>query len=373
MKNIFLATLTLCLWCSCTSRQQSLSHQNENTSDTLFYSEPVDTVIPQYVSNIQYMPLERSEQYIITEPTKFRIKDGRIFIGSKFLHKLVVYDISGKFLYEIDRKGKSKQEYLEMISFAVDNRYVYTLDNFKHRINKYHVADGIFAGYQDISFVAWDIDCLGPDKFLFTYLPVNPQGKVDMKQPQGAVWTTDSLMQVKDTYLPYSDDDYEMIGKNVYFTQSGDSIVFHSHQQDGFWIFDSKSSAPWFTSVSFTKGIPDADRQDYKKVQSEMYNYIAETPIITKDYVLASISREDYTEPMMAKWKGGHFICNPLYDYHNNLFYPIGVLDNRFICYLSDYSTYEEMTASGFLKADAQTELLLRKGGGCLLFYTMKE
>lgn len=309
----------------------------------------------------------------MADVSKFVYEDGKFYLGSRRDNKIVVYDKQGNFLYEIDKRGNGNGEYLEMANFTADKKCVYILDNHKNRINLYDAATSGFKETKPIDFVAWDMELLGEDAFLFACSPVNVEGRIDGKQPQGAVWKTNKEMEIEEVFCEYPSDYTEMVGKESYFKRCGDAVVYHDFRHDGFFIFREEDSAPSYYEITFTHGIARDKQEDYKTVQEKQYNYLAETPVVVNGFVAASISRGEYDEPALADMESGRFVCDPEYSGHKNLLYPIGSVGNRIVSLMTDSSLYEEMVNTGFLRADSVSEQIQEKGGMCLLLYSFVE
>lgn len=341
--------------------------------DTLFYPDPVDTLCSNYIDEISYINLMQSENHIIPEATKIEEQNNRIFIFNKNLHKIVVYSSIGNFLYEINHVGKGSQEYLEIANFTVSNKYVYIIDNYKHQIVKYDVINGNYIDRKDIGFVAWDLECLSENEFLFTFLPNNPKGKVEMEQPNGAVWKTDSTFSnIVEEYLPYHKKHIEMIGKNAYFTRCKQGIVFHSHQNNGYIIFPDGQQTPQYTHLILPQSVPSISEAKYEDIIRNDYMYLSETPFITDDYIIFAVGKGNMDEPVLMEKKSKKFEKNKECDSFHALLLPSYVKDNKFVTYLSDYELYQDLVSDGFPIANEQIEQTLSNGGACLVIYSMK-
>lgn len=88
--------------------------------------EPKKSRIPHEVlSDVTYVPLETTQESLIGRVDKMIIKDGRIYILDIALKRaLYVFDLTGKFLFKIDRKGKGPGEYTDLRDFIVDDNSI---------------------------------------------------------------------------------------------------------------------------------------------------------------------------------------------------------------------------------------------------------
>lgn len=368
--RIFILSLIVLMTMGC---ERNPRNAQEEAIDTLYFCEPVDTTIPAFVQNIQYIPLQGSETHALSDVSKFLYENGKFYLGNRRENKIVVYDKQGRYAFEIDRRGNGNGEYLEMANFTVDKEFVYIIDNCKNRINLYDASSGGFKGTKPIDFVAWDMECLGEDAFLFSCLPVNAKGWIEGKQPRGAVWRTSRRMETGEVFFEYPDDYTEMVGKDSYFKKCGDVVVYHDFRHDGFYVFGEDASQPSYCEVKFSHGIDRDKQEDYSTVQNNQYNYLAETPVLADGYVAASISRGDYVEPALADKGSGRFVCDPEYAGYKNLLHPIGCAESKVVCLMTDENLYEEWVSSGFQRADTVSEQVLSRGGMCLLLYSFVE
>lgn len=371
-KKIFLL-MTICILLSGCKQNRTTCNDKYICVDTICCMEPVDSTCFQYVKDISYIRLEGSEKRIIPEATKVLANQSHIFIYSKDLHKIVAYSHSGNFEYEINQRGMGNKEYMEIANFCVNDNYIYTVDNVKHQIGIYNASDGQLLEKRTITFNAWDMECLSYNEFLFTFLPNNPKGSVDLEQPRGAVWKTDSTFtRILSTYIPYSDDYYEMIGKGRYFTKSGNDVVFHSFQNSGLFIFQAGAQSPLYIDAVFPNSIPIDEYVSYDDVKKYDYEYFSETPFVTDDYICFEMGRGEYTEPYIMNRRTNHVVKNPEVDSYNAVLSIYAIIGKYLVSYISDYYYYELLISSGFCRADVQTEETLRNGGACLVIYTMK-
>lgn len=372
MRNVYLYFIGISLVVfGCKERQ--LNTNVLSAIDTIVYHKPVDTLCSQYVSKITYLQLKNSDNHMLHDVTKIKSSKDKIYIFSKKMHKLSVYTKNGAFVYEIDQQGKGYKEYMETANFTIDDKYIYILDNVKNQVVLFDMQTGLFVKKIAIPFIAWDMEYLCDGRFLFTCIPNNPAGKLSKKQPNGAVWETDSTFnKVQRLYFPYHDDYYEMVGKDVYFTKSGDKVIFHSFQMQGFYMFKKEKYAPEYVDLTFDKPLPINGKVNYSEVSENGYQFLAGTPVVLNSYIVLSVAESGYDEPVLYNRITRKISKNPEVDSYNNILYPLFVVDNKYVYYLADYDFYNMLVSSGFKRAEVETETLLENGGACLLFYEMK-
>jgi hypothetical protein len=101
--------------------------------------------------NIKAIPLETNEHCLISSIEKSIIYDDNIFIQDRG-GKLLVFNISGKYLYDIGSQGRGPNEYFELRDFDIDNDgTIYILD-----YQKIHIWDKNRRYSGSIPFNLWD-------------------------------------------------------------------------------------------------------------------------------------------------------------------------------------------------------------------------
>jgi hypothetical protein len=86
----------------------------------------------QLVDNINFIPLETTENNLIGTISKLIKTDDKYYIlDNKKAKKIFVFDTRGKFLYCIGTNGKGPGEYSNLTDFAVDvkRNFIYLVDN----------------------------------------------------------------------------------------------------------------------------------------------------------------------------------------------------------------------------------------------------
>ncbi|MCR2007934.1 6-bladed beta-propeller [Bacteroides acidifaciens] len=334
-----------------------------------FNSNHVDTTLSKTIENIDFLALQIDENSDIYDVDKMVLKNDLIFMGDFHAAKIVVYDLNGKVKFVLSKRGSGPQEYLELKSFAVDDSNIYILDNYRHVINVYDCRTGIFKRTMKLPFVAWDMEVLDNDHFIFAFVPLEG-GQINMKQPPYKVWITDRELQITKKYFEYGKGEYEFVGKNTYFVPVQDGVIFNSMSSDDFTVFFAEDSVKRI-GIEFSNRIPDKYRNERKKIFEDEYNYISQTPIICKNYVVFEFSVGDNLISYIYDKNMGRFYSNAYIDSYNYLFQPETSYQDKLVSYLDNYSLYEELVRSGFTRANPTVEQHLKNEGSILMFYTM--
>lgn len=370
MKKLILFTVvTLLLSCA---------QQNKERSDavdcTIVFTENPTAQIRDAVGSVEYIALETTENSIYNEPHKMIVRGGRIFIGDLLMHKIAVFDLSGKFLLSIDRKGRGAQEYLEMKNFTVDGKNIYIIDNYTHKLMAYDIDGGDFLWSKALPVVAWDLSVFNNGDFIFATAPLNG-GKFSVEQSRHRIFITDNDLTIKERLFEYGDKETDPIGKMAYFSDTEDEIVYNTCGSDMFYIF-SKSDVNNMKStlVDFgSRKVQDKHRSSQKDIAEHEYHYISSTPLVCGDYVMLEINTDNRFNYLYND-RTGELMRNPSQEEgaFNALMYPIGSYKNKLVAVLDGPELYQSLVDYGFTPAPASVEKHIAEGGATLMVYTLK-
>ncbi len=79
------------------------------------------------------IPLETTKEGLMGQIDKIILSNNRYYIADGLLNELFCFDFSGKFMYNIDKKGQGPREYINFSDFSIskiDNR-IFLLDNYR--------------------------------------------------------------------------------------------------------------------------------------------------------------------------------------------------------------------------------------------------
>jgi len=112
--------------------------------------------------NIQFIPLETTNDCLIGAPHKVLIKNEKIYVGDfNKAMALFVFDMHGKYIHKISRRGQGPQEYISFRDFDINkNGDIYMFDMFGSKIviydSKGEFIKNIKFDYYFNSFCLWD-------------------------------------------------------------------------------------------------------------------------------------------------------------------------------------------------------------------------
>jgi hypothetical protein len=133
MKYGCLVILSCFLLSSCGREQKQFQQGKldaENVIDIECADLPPIHIDTTNIQSLEYLPLETTAESLIGEISKIIIKHNRIFIGDFFIAKaLFVFDMQGKFLFKVGRRGNGQGEYINLFDFDVfSNGDIYLWD-----------------------------------------------------------------------------------------------------------------------------------------------------------------------------------------------------------------------------------------------------
>jgi hypothetical protein len=134
LQKLFCSIIIL-LFVSCSSNNkesnQSLTtiHVEHNKAKSIKFYELFDK------TSTSYIQLERKSDFIIGQINQMKVLSDRILLLSKSV--LYVFDLKGKYMHQINKRGKSPDEYLSAIDVVYDNGTYLLLDQRKNQIHRY--------------------------------------------------------------------------------------------------------------------------------------------------------------------------------------------------------------------------------------------
>lgn len=367
-RNIIILVI-LITFCGCTKNRMKLLHSNINTSDSILFSEPTDTLPQDIIDSIYWIPLKSSHENVIDCISKMSIVENFIVIASRSQSILQVYSSKGDFLYQISNKGNGPKDYLEIATFTATKSSIYILDNYAHKISQYSIETGKFMKKTTIPFVAWDMEAFDDNDFLFTCLNNNPEARVNMNPINYSVWRTNKEWEITHCYLPVEQEYTEFYGKPRYFTRSNYGIVFHALKYNGYFMF-TKNDNPTFYPLLFTNPLPENHSYRLMDINSKSWQFLAETPFKINGYGIFEISSAGQSEQLFSIDSHNRIYRN---SYTKAKCIPINIIcttNNSFVGYINDdYVLYQKLIQHGFIKGDEETNYILENGGCCLIIY----
>lgn len=218
---LLLSILTLC---SCSRNEQSINVK------TLFFDENNKLDINEIIS-YKFIPLETSDDCLINSIKQIVIEDNYIYVNSGG-DKLLVFDISGKFIAQIGNKGNGPGEYRLICNFNINKEkgIISIADSGQNRIIYYRLSD-----YKHIKTktIFYFVDCcwLSDGNIAWFFLG----GYNSKNEEKYFIKTTDSQlneisllypMNIELQYPIFSGSIFYTLNQNCYFNLSYIPIIY---------------------------------------------------------------------------------------------------------------------------------------------------
>lgn len=158
--RVLLFALLLC-FSACSSKENSTKDGGIITISIEIDGEDQRT-FSQLVDSISFIALETNPESLIGLISELKILDSRAYVLDKRKSNcLFVFDINGRFLFKIDKKGKGPGEYVEASSFCVTENQEIIINDFSGKKILFYNRVGEFIRELHTDFHPNDIASLG--------------------------------------------------------------------------------------------------------------------------------------------------------------------------------------------------------------------
>ena len=371
------AALLLTVFCLLSCQGRQAEKETDFTEVWTFEAGDSHRLIAECVDSVSYLPLRLAGDALIRNIDKMVFKNGLMYIGDFRTRKIVACDREGNCLFTLNRYGAGEGEYQEIKSFTVTEKYIYVLDNYRHKAYLYDAKTGQYAGRKDLPVTAWDIGSLSADRFLLAFVPMH-RGELAQRQERHLIFVTDGDFNILQSIYPYDETYAEPLGLTCYFTADEDYVYFTSFRFDGVTVFPkTRPEDHYRIGIGFEYGLSADERSDSKKMRESRANYLSATPFFCGDFVSLDIAEGEYSFTCLYNRKDSTFYHNPSDESmsaFNALMPPTGSHENRLISVIpGDEAMYRDLVNAGFKKASPAIEEQIRNGDFILLLYTMRQ
>jgi len=328
--------------------------------------------ISKDIDSVVYLPLESNQMALYSHTSKVVFRGDKIFIGDFFLHKIIVYNNAGQYLYTLNHRGRATSEYLEMKSFCVTDHEIAIIDNATHFLKIYDVETGRFLGNKSMPFVAWDVEYLDNGEYVFAFSSL--QKRYNPNKLRYRLFFTDNDLNITKKLFPYEKDEIDPFAPMTFFSSSQKKILFHWCGVDYFSVID-RIERDSIKIVAFdfgNKEIPKEYKGDMEKINQGGYYYMGETPITNENYVAFEINNSSSSDCYLYSINDNTIKRN--YESESiGMPFPLCVDEQgRFIYLLNSVDEYEMFITDGFPRASKEVEDHIRNGGSIILRYITK-
>lgn len=156
--RIKLLIFLLIILCSCGNKSTKETINGDSVIKIDLLSEPGTkmTKLSEFAVNIEYIPLQTTEGSLIGDfVLKIVNVDDRIYIENSGQDgEILCFNMDGKFLYKIKKKGRGPEEYTNIEDFDVssDNKSLTILSSLNSKLLTYRISDTGFIFQRSVSF-----------------------------------------------------------------------------------------------------------------------------------------------------------------------------------------------------------------------------
>lgn len=208
MKHLALSLLVILLF-SCSKSEQ------KNNAKTLIFSEEINNEINDQIT-CKFIPLETTDNCLFGDISVVDIVDDKIYIVDREGNHLFVFDLSGKFITQIGKRGNGPGEYMSISNLHIDKeKQIITLaDAFLDKLFHYNLGDYKYINSQK-TFYFSDCCWLPDGNIAWAFHGGYNTGKRDLHY----VKITDSkLNTVKLLYPTDFSPEYPMVPGSLFYT-----------------------------------------------------------------------------------------------------------------------------------------------------------
>lgn len=221
--------------------EPSRSYSNDSSFSKISISTKSLTNLsfPEIISNYKVISLEYNDRSLFKDASKIIIRDSLIIIQDS--DALIIFDLEGKFLSRISKKGRGPGEYIQIIDFA----YISSLgliaiaDYGKLVIYK---KDGTFVSSKKTIWKSFNLASI--DSLFFVITPIFASGNKDKDYN---LVLTDYNLEIIDKRIPlpiFEGPFFAIYGPRDRFNKLSNNITFHSYQGDTIYYISKKKISP---------------------------------------------------------------------------------------------------------------------------------
>lgn len=162
-----------------------------------------DIFLKDYVSSIEYIGLETTEESLIAEVSKIYFEDNNIIIFDYKSSQVFFFDKEGKFLRKILKKGKAKDEYLAIATGLYDaiNKQIIIYDNIQYKLLYYDVKGEFIRDIRQFNDNCIIRDLINlPNGDFLCYREDNASNE----KYHSGLWRVNSLGEFVESYFEYN-------------------------------------------------------------------------------------------------------------------------------------------------------------------------
>ena len=278
----------------------SIDKDPVNVIDVLSTPKSIMTNLSDIATDIEYIPLQTTDNSLISRINSIKVTGNYIYVVNGSLDKLFCFDKSGKYLFQLDKKGRGPEEYEYLTDFDVDMNSTILAVYSRKDILLYKQTDKGFIFMNRLSLLNSPriINFTESNNILLQYS--NTDGTkpfsreiINLKGETLISWPNYMKYQLQEKMVAmsrYENSSYNF--KNELFLKEvGNDTIFkltEKNKIESFLIFDSKN-----------KRVTPEVRSNVKYFADHMYEYFVLQKIFGSErfiYYTYSINKESHPE-----------------------------------------------------------------------------
>jgi hypothetical protein len=278
MKNNLLFFLLLILIFSCSED----SNVNSKNSFVFPWNFNENESIQDILDSVEFVALEAHPEGLFKKADKLIAHDNKFFIFDMLgQNQVFVFDNVGNFLYKIGKRGSGPGEYIGIRNFAIDENFIYFIDNYTSRMFKYNISDGTYVDSKNMPFNAHDMAIAKNGDFVFAQQRIKNAILPDKYAYH--IMITDPAFDIKCKLFPFQKEDCEIWSKPYYFKYTDEYIVFHTMMADSIVLLNRNNPCDGGDVTIYKmdfgrKKVPRGIGNDGKLIKT--YHFLHSTPEI---------------------------------------------------------------------------------------------
>lgn len=290
--------------------------------------------VSNLIKNLSYIKLETTDDCLIGEITDVKFFNGRIYImDNRISKKVFCFDISGKFISLIGKKGDGPGEMDDPLSFSITKGGIDILDR-QNRIFSYN-EQGEYQKMFRLPMMASAIQSLDESKLLIYSNDINVEKKL---QYHLVCW--DKKSNTITSKINYMDCGYTVGDEPFGLYQNHNTILYHRIFSDTvFHLIEGKTLKPSFLIDFDGQGIPKSFLNNPSKLTAtfsdDKFNMLFSPFIETDSFFIFSTGKKYRNSHFYSKKEKKQACFNTISD---DLFYggfrplsPITTLNDKMV------------------------------------------
>lgn len=287
------------------NKQSTNKETSQSVETILIQTDRVEShydLSPKVSQQFQIIPLETTDECIITEITQMLIQGNDIVISDKKTQRIYHFDISGKFLNFIGKLGGGPNEYSDLGAIEIIENELYLYDKGKHYICVYDLNGDFKRKVSDEEYYySESMLYLNNRLYSITNYTQSDLGFYNLIKRD---LTTNKI----EGYCQFEKEisDFQQYWKlERYFSKNNNYSLFQYSNNDVIYSIDNDSVFPKYKIVFSERKIPDSEIK--KGARSALYF------ALEKNYILGINSIND-TDSLLLMRYSDNSIYDVVYD-----------------------------------------------------------